>query len=378
MMRLALNATSLLSPLTGIGQYTWHLTRGLLASPEVETDLFYGTHWSAEMRESALPGVDSIKTMVNRLMPNAAAFSRFVRQRRFNDGMRRNGAVVYHEPNFLAFRADVPTVVTVHDLSWIRYPGAHPAARVNMMNKFFAGSLDRASLVLTDSAFVKRELIELFNVPADRIRTVLLGVDAMFHPQEAAATAPLLARYGLSHGQYMLAVGTLEPRKNLVAALNAFSLLPAALRRSYPLVVVGMSGWHTADIEARMAPLIAAGELRQLGFVSRDELALIVAGATTLVYPSLYEGFGLPPLEAMACGVPVIVSDVSSLPEVVGDTGILVQPHDVDAIAAAMRSMVEDPGRRAALGALARSRSAGFTWERCVAQTIDAYRSVVA
>ena len=373
-MRVAFNGSSLLSPLTGIGQYTYHLAHGLLAAQQVEVDFFYGSGWSKESRDVPLPGIASFKSILSKVLPSAYSLSRMVRQYRFTTGLQATGAQVYHEPNFLAFKSEVPAVITVHDLSWIRFPGSHPPERVRQMNKYFEPGLRRAKLILTDSAFVKRELIDVFAVPAQSIITVPLGVDSLFRPLDAGASAPVLSRHCLTHRGYMLAVGTLEPRKNLQAALSAFSTLPPALRRRCPMVVVGMSGWRTSAIEQQLAPLVAAGEVIQLGYVSRSDLAVIIAGAITLVYPSIYEGFGLPPLEAMACAVPVITSDVSSLPEVVGDTGLLVHPHDVEAIARHMLEMVEDPQRRDALGERALSRSREFSWDRCVGHTIDAYR----
>ena len=143
-------------------------------------------------------------------------------------------------------------------------------------------------------------------------------------------------------------------------------------------LIVGMQGWHTSELTKRLAPLIASGEVRQLGYLPREDLATVLAGATALVYPSIYEGFGLPPLEAMACGVPVIASNVSSIPEVVGDTGILIDPHDVEGLAKAMKDLLEHPDHRDELGLKALKRSATFSWERCVDQTVDAYRSVLS
>jgi glycosyltransferase involved in cell wall biosynthesis len=171
-------------------------------------------------------------------------------------------------------------------------------------------------------------------------------------------------------------VGTLEPRKNLSAVLLAYMQLPADIRKHYPLVLVGMKGWHTSSLEKQMAPLVAAGEIRQLGYLEREDLAAIIAGALTLVYPSIYEGFGLPPLEAMTCGVPVIASNVSSLPEVVGDSGLLVNPHDIDDIAKAMETMITAPDIRATSAQKALARSAEFSWDSCVDQTMGIYRQV--
>jgi alpha-1,3-rhamnosyl/mannosyltransferase len=187
---------------------------------------------------------------------------------------------------------------------------------------------------------------------------------------------PVLQQHGLSYQKYILAVGTLEPRKNLSSALLAYMQLPAGIRKNYPLVLVGMKGWHTSSLEKQMAPLVAAGEIRQLGYLEREDLAAIIAGALTLVYPSIYEGFGLPPLEAMTCGVPVIASNVSSLPEVVGDSGLLVNPHDIDDIAKAMETMITAPDIRAASAQKALAKSAEFSWDSCVDQTAGIYRQV--
>lgn len=377
MMRVALNGTALLSPLTGIGQYTYHLAHGLASTPGIELELFYGTGWSREILTSAPAAVKTLKSLLRRFMPRTYGFGRAVRQYKFTSGMNKRPVDIYHEPNFLAFKARVPSVITVHDLSWIRFPEAHPEERVRSMNTYFEPALRRAGLIITDSTFVKQELIEVFGIRPELIRPVGLGAAQIFQPRTAAQTAGVLARHGLVHGQYLLCVGTLEPRKNLHVALQSFMQLPAALRKRYPLVLVGMKGWHTSSLEKLMAPLIRSGDLKELGFVSTEDLATIFSGALTLIYPSFYEGFGLPPLESMACGVPVIASSVASLPEVVGDTGFLVDPHDARAITDAVELLIGDPARRAALSDAALQRSKTFSWARCASETVDAYRSVL-
>jgi len=269
-------------------------------------------------------------------------------------------------------------VITVHDLSWIRYPEVHTSKRVAAMNKYFEPGLRKAELILTDSEFVKQELIDVFGVASARIKPVLLGVDPSFRPRASTETQSVLNRYDLRHGNYFLVVGTLEPRKNLQLVLRAYMLLPPSLRKHYPLVLVGMKGWRTSALEQEMIPLIRAREILQMGYLSDEELKSMIAGALTLLYPSIYEGFGLPPLEAMACGVPVIVSNVSSLPEVVGDTGILINPHDPDPVAEAMQKMVDDKNLRHEFSQKALARSATFTWEKCVSETLGAYQLVLS
>ena len=376
-MKVALNATALLSPLTGIGQYTYHLANNLKGLPELELDLFYGSGWSKEVRDQPVPSIAAIKSLFKRFMPNAYSVNRFLQQNRFTRGVQANRVDIYHEPNFLAFKFNGPSVITVHDLSWIRFPQTHPVERVRAMNAYFEPGLRRAALILTDSEFIKRELMDVFGVKAERIRPVLLGVESLFHPRTVEDTLPVLNRLNLAHGQYLLAVGTLEPRKNLQVALRAYMLLPQQVRKHFPLVLVGMSGWHTTELEQQIAPLVRAGEVRQIGYLPREDLATVIAGALTLIYPSIYEGFGLPPLEAMACGVPVIASEVSSLPEVVGDTGMLIDPHDDEALAQAIERMITDPDIRQQLSKKALARSAEFTWDKCARQTVDVYRQAL-
>ena len=375
-MKVGLNATSLLSPLTGIGQYTYQLAKGLQKFEDLELSMFYANGWSTEVRDKPIKQIRNIKLLLKKFIPKTYEISRFIQQSYFNERSFDKVKGIYHEPNFLAFNYAGPLVLTVHDLSWIRYPEMHPADRVRNMNKHFQRSMERASMIITDSQAIKHEIMDMFGVADARIKSIPLGVESLFRPLNEQETTPVLQQHGLSYQKYILAVGTLEPRKNLSAVLLAYMQLPANIRKHYPLVLVGMSGWHTSALEKQMAPLVAAGEIRQLGYLEREDLAVVIAGALTLVYPSIYEGFGLPPLEAMTCGVPVIASNVSSLPEVVGDSGLLVNPHDIDDIAKAMETMITAPDIRAASAQKALARSAEFSWDSCVDQTMGVYRQV--
>jgi glycosyltransferase involved in cell wall biosynthesis len=375
-MNLAFNATALLRPLTGIGRYSSHLAQGLLTRHSLNMDFFYGAFWGKQLRSSPATQMAAALPWLRRHVPYSYELRRWLQNSRFDAHVRRQKFDVYHEPNILPMRFDGPTVITVHDLSWIRHPEAHPTERVKDMNRHFESGLRQANAIITDSEFVKRELMEVFGVASERITPILLGVEAMFTPLAPAETQAVLAQHRLTHGQYFLALGTLEPRKNLSLALRAHQQLPAQTRQRYPLVLIGMQGWHTAELERQMAPLVQVGEVRHVGYVPSLELATIMAGATALVYPSLYEGFGLPPLEAMACGVPVICANTSSLPEVVGDAGVLIDPRDEGALASAMRRMADDPATRADLSGKAALRAREFTWGRCADQTMAVYRSV--
>jgi alpha-1,3-rhamnosyl/mannosyltransferase len=378
-MKLAFNAVPLLSPLTGIGQYAKQLLEGLEAHPRLHVDKFYAFRWSKDIRQQPLPHMNnSWKAWVKKWIPGSYQNLRATQQKFFNQGVTKFKPDLYHEPNYLAFDFDGPTVITVHDLSWVRYPYMHPKERVIAMDRYFEPAMRRARRILTDSQFVKQELMDVFGVAPHIIHAVPLGVESQYQPHTPDQTRQALMRLGLEHGRYLLAVGTLEPRKNLQQALHAFKAMPHGVRRNFPLVVVGMKGWHSAPIEQQMRPLLAAGEVIQLGYLNRQDLIFVTAGACALVYPSVYEGFGLPPLEAMACGVPVIATNASSIPEVVGDTGLLVDPHDVDQLTQAMLVMTQAPDQREQYAQRALSGSRRFSWDRCTHETLSVYRAAIA
>ncbi len=377
-MHLAFNATALLSPLTGIGQYSYHLATGLMAQEGLEVDYFYGAYWDKRLRNSPSGTLAASLPWLRRHVPYSYELRRWLQNSRFCHGAKRRKFDLYHEPNILALGFEGPTVITVHDLSWIRHPEAHPVERVRAMNRYFESGLRRANALITDSAFVKQELIDVFGVAADLISPIALGVDALFKPLTPTQTLEVLNRQNLVHGHYFLAVGTLEPRKNLSLALKAYLQLPNDIRERNPLVLIGMKGWHTSALEHQIAPLVRSGQVRQLGYLARADLAVLMAGALALVYPSIYEGFGLPPLESMACATPVICANTSSLPEVVGDTGLLIDAHDDQALANAMVRMAEDGHWRDGLARQAVERAASLTWARCVDKTMAVYRSVAS
>ncbi len=376
-LQVGINATALLSPRTGIGQYVYHLGREFLESGEVTPCFFYG-NWKTQLRAQPLPNIDTIKTYIKKAVPWSYEIKSLIFQAQFSAGLLKNPVDVYHEPNYLAFRFSGPSVVTVHDLSWIRHPETHPKQRLAAMDRHFPRSLERAAAILTDCDFVKKELVETFGLAPERVTPVLLGVSPDFYPRHPSDCNAFLADHGLAHGQYVLSVGTLEPRKNIPALIDAYSMLPADLQHRFPLVLVGMRGWLTSGLEARMKPLVERGVIKPLGYVADEMMPLIYSGAAAFVFPSLYEGFGLPPLEAMACGAPVISSSSSSLPEVVGDAGVLVDPLNVDKLAESLRHVLEDRTFAEVLAQQGVRRAAGFSWKKTAVETIGVYRRALA
>jgi alpha-1,3-rhamnosyl/mannosyltransferase len=245
------------------------------------------------------------------------------------------------------------------------------------MNRMMPQVVKRADHILADSEFVRQEIIEYYGVTPERVTTVLLGVSSDFYPVREDACKVVLARHELRYGDYLLAVGTLEPRKNLSTVIAAFAQLPETTRRRFPLIIVGMKGWGMEEFSAATRQMFDRGEVRMLGYVPQADLPTLYAGARLFVYPSIYEGFGLPPLEAMACGTPVIVSNRASLPEVVGNAGILVDPMDDAIIAQQMSAVLENDGLYQKLSEAGVKQAKSFTWRNCATGTMAVYQKVL-
>ncbi len=339
-------------------------------------EFFYAAVWSREIRTKPVKEIGALKELIKRYIPHPYRLSRALQGWRFGMGARRFRPHIYHEPNFLPFRFDGPTVITAHDLSWIRYPETHPDERVAVMNELFPKALERADHVITDASYVRQEIIDEFGVAPERITSVPLGSREIFHPRSHEQCRPVLQERGLDYRGFVLCVGTLEPRKNLELVIRAYSALPEHFRRRRPLVMVGMKGWLTSKLESLMQPMVASGEIRPLGYTSDEDLAVLYAAALSLVYPSLYEGFGLPPLEAMASGTPVIVSDRSTLPEVVGAAGVQIAADDEAGLRDALLRLDEDSSFWQQRTEASLAQAAQFSWERCARETLAIYRLV--
>lgn len=283
---------------------------------------------------------------------------------------------VFHGLNYFlpVHRGRARRIVTLHDLSPILNPEWHPRGRALVFNLALRRTLQRVDHVVTATETIRREAIAVFGLPADRITAVHLGVGEAFQPREPAELKPILDRHGLGVGEYLMYAGAMEPRKNLGRLLDAVALVRGRLPGTPPLVLVGPQGWRNTEILARLGH----DGVRHLGYLSPDDLTAVLAGSMAFLYPSLYEGFGLPVLEALACGVPVLASNVGALAEVTGDSAILVDPRDVDAIAGGIQRLVQDAGLRADLVRRGLLRARQFTWARTAAQTLQVYERAMA
>lgn len=364
-------AVDALSPApSGIGRYAWELATRLPQRLGADGVRFYREgRWVAKP-ETLLQPTPAGAAKAARCFPLSSP--RWLARRLMTRACRGQ---VFHGPNyFLPPCADIG-VATVHDLSVFKFPETHPVARIRQFEREFKATLARAVHLVTDSEATRLEVIDFLAWPAARISAIPLGVAASFAP--AAAGALQLERYGLRRGGYTLCVSTMEPRKRIGNLLHAYQCLPAPLRQRYPLVLAGGAGWLSEALHQEIERLSAQGWLRYLGFVPETDLAALYNGARAFCYPSIYEGFGLPVLEAMASGVPVICANRSSLPEVSQGAARLVDPDDIEALAAALHSGLEDETWRAVASASGLAVASGYSWDSCVDQTVHLYKKLL-
>jgi alpha-1,3-rhamnosyl/mannosyltransferase len=382
-MKVILSTDSVRFPLTGIGRYTFELAHQLKQISQIERLLFFSGHRLV----NDLPGIrQSAKTSSfsssfrRAMLKNAAAVEmyRLVSPIIKRQVLRSYSDHVFHGTNFYLPPFDGPCVCTFHDLSIFTWSHCHPPERVRYMRKEIARTLDRADMLITDSEFTRREVAAYFGWPLEKIRAVPLACSAEFRPRMPDELSPVLERYNLKPAGYSLYAGTIEPRKNLDVLLDAYALLPRSVRCQWPLVLTGYRGWHSEQLHARIESAVAEGWAHYLGFVDSDALPLVYAGARLFVFPSLYEGFGLPVLEAMASGIPVVCSDSSTLPEVAGDAAAMCAPQDVEALSGLISAGLEDERWRSQAKSKGLQHAAFFSWQRCAEQTAAVYREVIA
>ncbi len=350
----------------GTWTYTWHLLQGLALTGEVVA-------LDREVRQ--LPGLDGLplqsfpgggKTLGKLIWPNFVLPARAAAA----------GCALVHctTPYGTFMPCRYRNVITVCDVTPLLFPGTH--GRMNVWHHQLAlpAILRRADRIMTISECSKRDIVRLYGVPAEKVTVTMLAADMSFCPVPAGLPGRLVTDLPRP---YILNVGTLEPRKNLDGLLRAFA---AARRQGLPhtLVIAGARGWG----KSRLAPLVAqlglADAVLFTGFVADEDLPHLYVGADFFIYPSLYEGFGLPPLEAMACGTPVITTNVSSLPEVTGDAALLVDPRSEAELAAAMLRLAGDSQLRQDLRERGLARAKEFSWQRTVSETLAVYRELLA
>jgi glycosyltransferase involved in cell wall biosynthesis len=269
-------------------------------------------------------------------------------------------------------------VVTIHDLAFLRIPESFPRRQAWRLRWQVRANARRAAVVITGSEYSRRDLLDAYGIPENRIRVIPLAVDPAFAPvTDPTAIEAVKRKFGIAQ-RYVLSVGRLNARKNLIGLIRAFERVRPGLAEPVQLVIVGPRDFQAAALEGTIAASAWAKDILPIGTVSPDELRALLSGATAFAYPSLFEGFGLPPLEAMACGAPVICSNTTSLPEVVGDAALTFDPSRTDDMADALRLVLTDGALRADLTARGRARAARFSWRATAELTREAYRDAIS
>jgi glycosyltransferase involved in cell wall biosynthesis len=294
--------------------------------------------------------------------------------------LRRAGVELLHALAFVApLAAPCPFVVTVYDLSFLRYPAAFRPFNRWYLSRFTAHSVKRARAVIAISESTRQDVIKLLGAPPKRVHTIYCGVDEVFKPLPPAEIDSFRAARNLPE-KFVLFLGTLEPRKNVAGLIKAYAQWRRRQPKAPPLLIAGGQGWYYAEIFKLIQSLNLTDSIRFPGYIPQNELPLWYNAASLFVYPSYFEGFGLPVLEAMACGVPVITSTAASLPEVAGTEGaaILVDPADAEALAQAMGLVINDPDRQSAMSAQGRAQAARFKWAKTAQDTAAVYRQVLS
>ncbi|MDR3541813.1 MAG: glycosyltransferase family 1 protein [Desulfosporosinus sp.] len=361
-MKVLIDAQSIGNTRAGIGNYTYNLLQAFVRMG-CSADVSIAVHKDPKALSGLFPQLNMVeagRNLYKYLPVDVFGFSK--------------SFDVYHEPNYVPRPFSGATLTNIFDMSYVLFPQYHPWKRVQML-RFYEKRMRSADRIITASQSAKGEIVDLLKVPEDKIVVTPLGVSTGFSPlqQNEELLQTVRKRYNLPE-QFLLYVGTIEPRKNLERLIEALSIVKEKLgKSSVGLVLAGGKGWLNGPIYRRVQELKLLDDVTFTGYVSEEDLPILYNMALAFVYPSLYEGFGLPPLEAMACGVPVITSKVSSLPEVVGDAGILIDPYNVEELSDAILQVVSSAELRKSLSDKGIKQASLFTWEKCARETLTIY-----
>lgn len=393
-MKIILATDPVFWPLTGIGKYTLELARGLSREPTLADLRFFNMgHWqnTENLRQFSNEDIGHAgKTgwarkhfgSLRRSLANHALATRLyarITPYFFSQRLKPFAAeYLYHSPNFMLPPFAGRKISTFHDLSILRYPEFHPESRVAYLEPEILRAAEYADHIITDTETGRREVMEYFGKGPDEVTAVPLASTLNGELPTPAEIDEFLAAHGLVKGNFFLFVSSIEPRKNIARIVEAYAALPAATRRRHPLIMTGSSGWKSEALMRRINVKDEASGLQYLNYASDTDLKCLYASAGALVFPSIYEGFGLPILEAQTMGLPVLTSDRSCMPEVAGDAALLVDPFDVDAIKQGLEQIMLDDTLRASLRTAGLNNARRYSWESTVSKTLDVYRRVHA
>lgn len=368
-MRIGLDGYPLIWPKTGVAHYTLELALELARlAPEYSFDLIAPAPYPAEVLEhiNQSPNLRAVSIKTNLITRRwwALGLPAYVRSA---------GLDLFHGTNYaVPLRNRERNILTVHDLSVFRYPETHDKRIATRARRRLPIMLRSAARIITDNEAVKRELVEQFEVDSARVSVTPLAPRRVFRPTPAAATAEARRRLAIDD-DFILFVGTIEPRKNLLTLVRAFAELLRTTGHRPQLVIAGPKGWLTGEFDRAVAEANFGDRLRLIGYVSDNDLRALYSSCKAFVYPSLYEGFSLPPLEAMACGAPVIASHIAAHVETLGAHARLVEPADERALAKAIATLLESEIERNRMSRSGIEHASRFSWEQTAKLTLKIY-----
>lgn len=369
--RIGIDVTSALTQGGGIGRYTRELVQALVDLNSVDEFHFFSAR---------LPNNQSLSPAVN-VSHHAAPFSErwlyrlWYRARLPMPVQWFTGPLdLYHSPDFVLPPTSgyIPTLLTVHDLSFLHYPETFPIALVEYLNRVVPWSVNRATHILADSKATREDLLTMWQVPGEKVTVLYSGVNEQFKPiEDEGVITAARQKYGLDDRPYVVAVGTVQPRKNYQMLIRAFR--PVAMRLPHNLAFIGGKGWLDEAMKSEVEQQGLSERIEFTGFVSEEDLPALYCGASLLVFPSLYEGFGLPVLEAMACGLPCLVSNASSLPEVGGSAAFQLSPTDELKWSEAMMWLLADKEKQVQMKEAGIKQAHSFSWNKAATELMQIY-----
>ena len=378
--RIGIDFTSALTQGAGIGRYTRELVRAVLATNQADSFALFSAK-----RPAVLPVPEPIPVAQNVTYHEAPIGERWLYRLwyRLHAPLHvewfTGSLDLFHSPDFVLppVSGNIPTLLTVHDLSFLHFPETFTPALVSYLDKVVPRSVRRASHILADSEATKQDLLEKYEVPDGKITVLYSGVNERFRPVTSESRLKeVREKYGFGHRPYVLSVSTLQPRKNYEMLIRAFK--DVAAHMPHNLVIAGGKGWLYERVTEEISRQGLEDRVLLIGFADDEDLPALYSGAALFAYPSLYEGFGLPLLEAMACGVPVLNSNASSLPEVAGAATRQLSPDDEPGWSGAMATLLADQNQRSRMVGAGFRQARLFTWNRAARALNELYHGLLA
>jgi len=367
--KFLINCIPLLTPLTGIGRYTYEISKYLKDENYFEMNYFYGYYSNQFIDDVTNNNVKNLNILISKVPSLKKMFRKIV----YTFGRYYSPSYeLYWQPNFIPIDGvkAKKVVTSVHDFSFILHREFHPKERIEYFDKYFFKNIYQSSVIITGSEFSKKEIMDRLTFKEDAIKVIYHGINhnifKIYNDINLSFDIPK---------KFILSVGSIEPRKNLLGLLNAYNLLKNSIKAQYKLILVGFKGWDNTQV----MELIDANKenIHYLGFISDEELAKVYNLAECFVFPSFYEGFGLPPLEAMACATPVVASNATSIPEICADAAIYCNPYDINDIKEKIELVLGDVALQKNMIQKGLKRVAEFTWEKSANEHLKVFKEVL-